>query len=180
MIKLKGNIFKIISIGIAIITIGCQSETEKERARISLTREGPAPGMRVEDPRQPYAGIQYNSVVILDKSLQDMSYNNKKFLFWQTKEEDKRNVGKIAIESTNSRRTPTGTLEVWAVIRNRTNYPLQIEGRTTYFDKDKVPCEEPTAWQRLFLQPNSVNTYKELSIKINEVNYYYIEIREGK
>jgi hypothetical protein len=179
MRKCKGNILLFMLLWIMFYGFGCQSAQERNRGELALRREGAAPGVRVDDARQPYAKIRYNSVGILDKSLQDWSYPRKKFLFWEV-EEDERNVGKIAVESTNSRRTATGTLEAWAVIRNRTNNPLQIEGRTTYFDKDKVPCEEPTAWQRLFLQPNSVGTYKDFSTKVHEVNYYYIEIREGR
>lgn len=172
MINYKGLILSTLLFCSGFILLGCQEELAKKR-------EGAAPGIRVDDPRQPYAKIRYNSVGILDKSLQDWSYRPKKFLFWEV-EESERNIGKIAVESTNSRRTQTGTLEVWTVIRNRTNHPLQIEGRTTFFDRDKVPCEEPSAWQRVFLQPNSVATYKDSSTKVHEVNYYYIEIREGR
>jgi len=142
-------------------------------------REGAAPAIRVDDPSQPYAGIRYNSVAIIDKSLQDWSNPKNKFLFWDT-DESKKNYGKISVESTNSRRTETGTLEAWAVLRNRTNYPLQIEGRITFFDADKVPCEEPTTWQRVYLQPNAVEKYSEFSTKTQEVSFYYIEIREGR
>jgi uncharacterized protein YcfL len=71
-------------------------------------------------------------------------------------------------------------LEAWAVLQNRTNSPLQIEGRITFFDKDKVSCEAPTAWQKVFLQPNSLEKYGDFSTKTQEVSYYYIEIREGR
>lgn len=179
MTKYTRSILMLMLLCMMISVVGCQSEVEKRRAGSSLRREGAAPGIHVDDPSQPYAKIRYNSVGIIDKSLQDWSYPQKKFLFWRV-EEDRRNVGKIAVESTNSRRTPTGTLEAWAIIRNRTNHPLQIEGRTTFFDREQVPCEQPTAWQRLFLQPNSVVTYKEFSTKVHTVNYYYIEIREGR
>jgi hypothetical protein len=172
MSNLKEAVLIMLLLAAAFVLSGCEED-------VSRRWEGPAPGVKVDDPTQPYATIRYNTAVILDKSLQDWSYKPKKFLFWET-EEDRRNVGKIAVESTGSKRTPTGTLEAYAVIRNRTNYPLQIEARTTYFDQDKVPCEQPTAWQRVFLQPNAVNTYKECSTKVQEVAYYYIEIREGR
>jgi len=128
--------------------------------------EGATPGVRVDDPRAPYATVRMNTVNIIDESLQN----------WE--DEDRR--GKIAVESTNSRRTPTGTLEVWAVLRNRTDYSLQIEGRTQFFDRDRVPVEGPTAWQRVFLPPKSVATYREFSTKVREIGYYYIEVREGR
>lgn len=116
-------------------------------------REGARPGVRVKDPN---VGIHYNSVGILDKSL------------------------KIAVESSNSKRSPTGTLKVWAVLRNRTDKPMQVEGRTQFFDGDKVPVEDPTAWKRIFLSPQSIGTYSEYSTNVKEVGYYYIEIREGR
>lgn len=142
-------------------------------------REGAAPAIHVVDPSQPYAGIRYNNVAIIDKSLQDWSNPKNKFLFWDT-DESKKNYGKISVESTNSRTTETGTLEAWAILRNRTDYPLQIEGRITFFNADKVPCEDPTAWQRVYLQPNAVEKFSGFSTKTGEVLYYYIEIREGR
>lgn len=124
--------------------------------------EGPSPGMRVDDPRAPHATIQYDRVVILDDSLQN------------------RRGGKLAIENQGARRTATGTLEVYAVIRNRTDYPLQVEGRVQFFDQDRVPVEGPTAWQRVYLQPNSVSTWRDASTRVHDVAHYYVEIREGR
>jgi len=144
-----------------LIVTGC-SKTNVD------VREGAAPGVRVDDDRAPYARVRMNTVNILDKSLQN----------WQGSSKEKR--GKIAVEANNARRTATGTLEVWATLRNRTDFPLQIEGRTQFFDRDQAPIEGPTAWQRVHLPPNSVATYKESSTNINDVAYYYIEIREGR
>lgn len=141
-------------------------------------REGAGPGVRV-----PEVGIRYNSVGIIDKSLEN--WDGKVFdPPWSSifslgpKEHNKRS--KIAVESTGSRRSATGTLEVWAVLRNRTDFPLQIEGRSQFFDASKVPAEKPSAWQRVMLPPQGVATYREFSTKIQEVSYYYIEIREGR
>ena len=66
------------------------------------------------------------------------------------------------------------------MIRNRTDFPLQIEGRVQFFDESKAPVEGPTAWQRVFLPPQSVATYKESSTNVYDIGYYYIEIREGR
>ena len=143
--------------------------------------EGAPVGVRVQDSRALQAGIQYNTVVITDKSLQswDGKVYDPPFLnyIWPN---EKHKRSKIAVESTNSRRTPTGTLEIWAVLRNRTDHPLQVEGRAQFFDADKVPSDGPTAWQRVYLPPQSVATYKEFSTKIHEVSYYYVELREGR
>ena len=108
----------------------------------------------MRDPHAPYATVRLNTVNIIDKSLAN----------WHGKEDEK--YSKIAVEQTNSRRTATGTLEVWATLRNRTDYPLQIEGRSQFFDSDQAPVEGPTAWQSVFLPANSVATYKEFSTKV--------------
>lgn len=128
-----------------------------------IINEGGAPGVNA-----PQVGLRLNSVTIIDNGLQ----------FWEGKDEDR--WTKLAVESTNSRRTPTGTLEVWGVLRNRTDFPLQVEGRTTFFDQQQVPIEGPSAWQRLQLQPNSVAAYREYSIATSSVAYYRIELREGR
>jgi len=146
-------------LGVVLFGVGCES---------SAVREGPAPGVRIRHPAAPYATVRMNTVNILDKSLQD----------WHGDPEQKR--GKIAVEATNARRTPTGTVEVWATLRNRTDHALQLEGRSQFFDRDEAPVEGPTAWQRVFLPPNGVGVYKERSTKVMEVGYYYVEIREGR
>ena len=76
-------------------------------------------------------------------------------------------------------RTPTGTLKVWAILRNRTNYPLQVEARIAFYDATKAPLEGPTSWDRIHLPPNATAHYEEFSTK-TEIGYYHIEVREGR
>jgi hypothetical protein len=115
-----------------------------------------------------------NSVAILDQSLQ-ISYVYENGL---TGAKEYGHNGKIAVEATGARRTPTGTLETWAVLRNRTNWPLQVECNVQFFDKNGMPVEGPTAWQRIMLSPNAVNSYKEFSTA--DAASYYIQVREGR
>ena len=139
----------------------------------NIYSEGAAPGVRVRSDDAPYARIQMNTVAIVDDSLQTVErkiFTGRKPVV----------TGKIAVEASNARRTPTGTLEVWATLRNRTDYDLQVEGRATFFDAQEVPVEGPTAWQRVYLSASSVGAYKEMSTRISDVAYYYIEIREGR
>ena len=131
-------------------------------------REGPGPGVRVRSGLAPYANVRMNTVAVIDKSLQD----------WQGSPGRKR--GKIAVEDTNSKRTETGTVQAWALLRNRTDFPLQIEGRVQFFDEEQAPLEGPSAWQRLHLPANSTATYRENSTNTDHVKFYYIEIREGR
>jgi hypothetical protein len=136
-------------------------------------REGASPGIQIGDE---YTRPRMNSVAILDQSLQiSYVYEN---LFTGAKEYG--HIGKISVESTGSRLTPTGTLETWAVLRNRTNWPLQLECNVQFFDSNNVPVEGPTAWQRVMLSPNEINSYKEFSASATDVAFYYIQVREAR
>lgn len=135
-------------------------------------QEGPAPAMKVD---AGYAGLRMNSVGILDDSLQQWYVRE----YADSGQIEHGKVGKIALENLGIRRSPTNNLEVYAVLRNRTDYPLQIEGRTQFFDAMRAPIEEPTAWQRLYLPPNAIASYKEFSTR-QDASYYYVEIREGR
>jgi hypothetical protein len=134
--------------------IGCQTT--------KMSYEGPQPGEHVRNERAPYARVNLDTVVIIDKALQTQQ------------------SGKLAIERSGARRAPTGTLEVFAVIRNRTDFPQQIELRTQFFDSNGAPVEGPTAWKRLTLDSQSVNSYTEYSVGTSSIAHYYVEVREGR
>jgi hypothetical protein len=89
-------------------------------------------------------------------------------------------TNKIMVQSANARRNPTGTVEVWTRVVNCTDFPLQIEGRTHFLDEGQAPVEEVSSWIRVFLSPRSYGVYKESSIDVARVRYYYVEIREGR
>ena len=125
-------------------------------------REGAEPGIRVQDSRAPNAGIHMNSVAILDESLQSPTQG-----------------GKISVEQVKTRRTGTGTLEVMALLRNRTDFPLQIEARTHFFDGTEYPVEPPSGWTRIHLPGKSVNYYKAYSTHVEDVANFYVEVREA-
>ena len=121
-------------------------------------REGSFAPVRVRDNNLPATQIRWNNVSLLDPSIQN----------------------KVFVEATNSRRTATGTLEVWALFRNRTDYPLQLECRASFYDAGYAPVEGPTAWQRIYLPPNAVGNFKNLFSTVIDVGYYNIEVREGR
>ncbi len=133
--------------------------------------EGPAPGMKVDSN---YVGIRMNSVAILDRELQDWYIYQSNL----TGPVEWGKSGKIAVEQTGVTRTATNTLQVYTVLRNRTDYPLQIEVRVQFFDANKVPIEGPSSWKRLMMDPQSIVPYKEFSAR-TDCYYYYIEVREG-
>ena len=123
--------------------------------------EGPQQSIRVDDDNAPNARLNLDSVVILDKSLQDARSS------------------RIAVERHGARTSPTGTLEAFAVVRNRTDHAQQLEFRATFFDSDGVPIEGPSGWRRIFFDSNMIQGYNEFSTKPNS-QHYYIEIREAR
>lgn len=129
--------------------------------------EGAARGIRTTADVGVGHAQTLNTVVILDESLQ----------IW--KDQGKERGGKIAVEATNARRTPTNTVEAWAIFRNRTDFPLQLEARVSFFDEAQAPLEGPSAWQRVFLPPNGSADYRESSVDSTRVTFYRIEVREG-
>ena len=174
------KISKLLHISLVILIflgIGCKT--------VVHISEGPAPGVQVRDERAPQARIRMNTVAIIDKSLQQwdtksIEYQPAWLSIFSGERPENEKYSKIAVDGTNAGRSPTGTVEVWATFRNRTDYPLTIEGRTQFFDRQEAPVEGPTAWQRVHLPPQSVATYKEYSTKVIDVAYYYIEVREAR
>lgn len=116
--------------------------------------EGPSPATRFD---RPETNVAWNNVALLDDSI----------------------ARKIEVQRSGARRTPTDSLEVFVVFRNRTDYPQQIECRVQFFDQNKFPAEDPSSWQRLFLDPNAIVAWKQTSMRGN-VSFYYVEVREGR
>lgn len=137
-----------------------------------------------EKPMEP--GIQMNSVAIIDSSLYyemvGAAYCDGAPVARAAARVGQDAVAryKVTVEQNESRRTPTGTMEVTAILRNHTNFPLQIEGRVQFFDRRRSPVEDMSAWRRVQLPPKSIGVYKTVSTKRDEVEFFYIEIREGR
>lgn len=86
---------------------------------------------------------------------------------------------KIAVERNAWARTATGTVEVVAMLRNRTDFAQVIELQTMFFDANQMPLGQPSAWEKVFLASQAFGQYKCLSTD-PEVAYFYIQIREAK
>jgi len=156
---------------------------------IGCATTDPCVNILQEKPMEP--GIKMNSVNIIDTSLYyEMvggTYCDGVRVAPTTEEVNAGQSGsnvvtryKISVQQTQSDRTETGTMEVWTILRNHTNFPLQIEGRTQFFDSRKTPVEAMTAWQRIQLPPKGIGTYRVQSTRKDDSMHFYIEIREGR
>jgi len=87
---------------------------------------------------------------------------------------------KIWVRDVAVRRTPTGTVEVLSRVVNCTDFPLQVEARTQFFDAQRTPAEPASAWRRMYLSPRSYETYQEKSTQTAAVSMYLVELREGR
>jgi hypothetical protein len=150
---------KILLVGTAVLAglFGCQEPS----------REGAMVAQKIDSQMAPNATIHLNQVVILDRDLQDTPGATKR-------------AGKITVERQGGTRLTTGAMEVYATFRNRTDFPLQLECRTQFFGSQQEPVEGPSAWQRVMLPPLGITTFKGASLAFNNIEYYYIEVREGR
>jgi len=87
---------------------------------------------------------------------------------------------KAIVQSVHARRTATETVEVAARLVNCTRQPLQLQVRTHFMDEQQFPSEPETEWQRLHIQPRSMETYRMHSIGTNAVGYFLIEYRRAE
>ena len=65
------------------------------------------------------------------------------------------------------------------MIRNRTDYDLQIEGKALFFDANQAPLMDESMWRRVFVPANGTAIYKETSLN-NRAEYFLVELREGR
>ncbi|MBY0432458.1 MAG: hypothetical protein K2Q10_14785 [Rhodospirillales bacterium] len=89
-------------------------------------------------------------------------------------------IQKIFVRGITARRTQTGTVEVTSQVVNCTDFPLHIEARTQFYDQAQGPAEPVSGWKRVYLQPRTVNTYRESSIATATAAAYMVELREGR
>lgn len=114
------------------------------------------------------APLEYNTVVFTDYDL-SRTWNEGIMGSGQSY--------RLSVENHGRRRTETGTTEVFAVLRNHTDYDYRIEARTQFFDEDGVPLDAKPTWQRSTIPANSVSAYKTLSTSTQPLQYR-VEVRE--
>lgn len=89
-------------------------------------------------------------------------------------------INKLFVRNVVAQRTPTGTVKVVSQIVNCTDYPLNVEARTQFYDQAQAPSEPVSAWKRLNLAPRTLNTYAENSIGTRNVQFYMVELKETR
>ena len=121
-------------------------------AGCSKYREGPHPAVSVPE----VALEERETVVVLDDIL----------------------AKKIAIEAQVNRWTDTRRLQVFANIRNRTDFVQNIDVQTVFKDEAGFSLRDETAWQRIILEPNETTNYTSTSLD-DRARKDTIRIREG-
>lgn len=111
---------------------------------------------------------QMGTVIFIDHELNRLEHS-----FWG----DRKTV-KISLEQFGDRLSPTGTKEVFAIFKNRTDYDLVMEIRTSFFGAGNFPLDDVTAWRQVFMPANAIGNYRDISISQN-VASYIIEVRQA-
>jgi len=119
--------------------------------------------------KQRHDGLrdQMGKVVFVDHSL------NRKYI--DKKKRD--HTVKVTVEQYGSRATPTGTKEVVSVFKNRTDFDLVIEARTSFYAAGYFPLDDVTAWKQVYLPANGISTYRDSSLS-DEAVHFMIEVRQ--
>jgi hypothetical protein len=162
------------AVAIAVTLSGCS---------VTQIPEGPSPGVRVPDSASGHPVIRYDTAVVIDKRLQSWEDREHKLgLLGKVLKPsvEARKFSRISVEKTECTRTETGTLQVRAMLRNRTDSTIQVEGRALFFNSQKSLVEGPSPWRRVFLPPQSLGQYHEFSAADSGIEHYYIELREGR
>lgn len=128
--------------------------------------------------KQPEGGVQIdnqnnirptlNSVRVIDNT---MGQYRKAHIFARRKVDTL-----LDVEGTFVAEGPTGFKKVITQIRNKTDEPLPLEVRCSWYDVNGVPTDTGSSWTRLFAQPRSMVTFEQSSTRLNSAQYY-IEVR---
>ena len=73
-------------------------------------------------------------------------------------------------------RTATGFPKVTVQLRNKVNQAIPLEVRASWYDEQGAPTDSSPAWTRLFVQPNSMVTFENVSVRTQSAQYY-VEVR---
>lgn len=130
-------------------------------------------GYSGHNPVQRTETNELNTIVFVDHNL------NRTELVATPLGKKAKSTVKITIDRSGFRTTETGTTEVWTVLRNRTDYDLQVEGKALFFDAGQAPLDDESVWRRVFIPANGTAVYRETSLN-DRAEYFLVELREGR
>ncbi|CUA86714.1 hypothetical protein [Pseudidiomarina woesei] len=125
------------------------------------------------NPVQRTITNELNTIVFIDHNLNRTDITKTIF------GEKVSNTVKVTLDRSGMSNTATGQLEVWTMIRNRTDYDLQIEGKALFFDANQAPLMDESMWRRVYVPANGTAIYKETSLN-SQAEYFLVELREGR
>lgn len=126
------------------------------------TPEAPEGGVRIDQQNNVRPAL--NSVRVIDGSL--ARYIGR----------DYKVDSALDVEGTYVTQGPTGLPKLTVQIRNKTNHPIPLEVRASWFDASGAPTDAAASWTRLFAQPQAMVTFETSSIKSSSAQYY-VEVR---
>jgi hypothetical protein len=88
-------------------------------------------------------------------------------------------ASRVMVQSVSASRNAAGNVAVAARLVNCTDWPVQVQGRTQFFDDALRSAEPASAWQRLHLPPRSFASYGEVSVSGAVAGSFLIEPRGG-
>lgn len=130
-------------------------------------------GYSAHHPTQRTQTNELNTIVFIDHNL-----NRTEIINTALGKKAKTTV-KITIDRSGFRSTDTGTAEIWAVLRNRTDYNLQVEGKAMFFDADEIPLDDESVWRRVHVPANGTAVFRETSLN-DQAEFFLLELREGR
>lgn len=152
---------QLLGVAVMVLTLAaCQSTTTQN-------------GYSGANPVQRTTTNDLNTIVFIDHNLNRTDITQTAF------GERVVETVKVTLDRSGMSNTATGQLEVWTMIRNRTDYDLQIEGKAMFFDANKAPLMDESMWRRVYVPANGTAIYKETSMN-NRAQYFLVELREGR
>lgn len=126
--------------------------------------------MEPAEYRQRTQPLGFNEVAFSDH---DLNRNYNSALFGPNK------VIRVTTNGHGIERTPSGTSQVWAELRNHTDHNLMLEARTRFYSLTGRPMPHAPAWQRIALAANAVALYETQSVSTEPLQYR-IEVRQAQ
>lgn len=85
---------------------------------------------------------------------------------------------RLLVQSVNGMRGTDGRLNVYVRYVNCTDYPMIIESRTQFLNRNQGLSEPVTGWKRTVMPPNTIGNYNESSVRTPSPHNFIVEVRE--